>query len=172
MPLTAPRQVVPSYGTMIESVLSVALPERMMWHEVRPGPVAFPSASHLIAVGELRLPCATPVNFRSPGQLALNDPFIPDEVCSETFHLKSVQVLGVGMSVEDVQLPSSELLPAIEGSESELLCSSPLHPAATAAANDNTTRKVLFINRNPLKRESQSRSVSGNHALVIGRNCP
>src|SRR3954466_12631436 len=114
MPLTAPRQVVPSYGTMIESVLSVAVPVRTMWHEVRPGPVAFPSASHLIATGEVRLPCATPVNFRSPGQLALNEPFMDEEVCSDTFHLKSVHVLGVGMSVEDVQLPSSELLPEIE----------------------------------------------------------
>src|SRR4051794_30628204 len=116
---------------MIESVLIVAVPARTMWHEVSPGPVAFPSASHLIAVGEVRLPCATPVNFRSPGQLALNDPFNDDELCSDTFHLKSVQVLGVGISVADVQLPSSELLPAIEGSVSELVCSTPAHPAAS-----------------------------------------
>src|SRR4051812_47979199 len=130
---------------MIESVLSVAVPERTMWHEDRPGPVAFPSASHLIATGVVRLPCATPVNFRSPGQLALNDPFREDEVCSDTFHLKSVQVLGVGMSVDDVQLPSSELLPATDGSVSELLCSRPEHPGARAVANDNTARKVLFM---------------------------
>src|SRR5213076_3175876 len=114
-------------------------------HDVRPGPVAFAWAFHWMVVGVVSEPWATPVNFRSPGQLALNDPFIDDEVCSDTFHLKSVQVLGVGMSVEDVQLPSSELLPAIDGSVSELLWSRLVHPAATAVANDNTTRKVLFI---------------------------
>lgn len=130
---------------MIDSVPMVAVPVSLIAHDVSPGPVALPSAFHSIPVGEVRPPWAMPVNFKSPGQLALNDPFIADVVCSVTFHLKSVQVLGVGISVEDVQLPSSELFPAIDGSVSELLCSSPVHPAATAATHDNMSSKVFFI---------------------------
>ena len=85
------------------------------------------------------------MNFRSPGQLALNDPFAEVAVCSVTFHLKSVQVLGVGISVDDVQLPSSELLPAAVGSVIELWCSKPAHPAAALAAIDKTTIKIRFF---------------------------
>ena|SRR6185503_2219649 len=129
---------------MIDSVPNVAVPDRFSEHDESPGALAFACAVHLIVVGDVRLPSAVPVNFRSPGQLALNDPFIEDAVCSLTFHLKSVQVLGVGMSVDDVQLPRNELFPAIDGSVSELLCSRPVHPAAIAA-NDNIRSRIFFI---------------------------
>jgi hypothetical protein len=125
---------------VIESVPKVAVPVRFREHDDSPGAVALAAADHLILVGELRPPSALPVNLRSPGQLALNVPFIEDGVCSVTFHLKSVHVLGVGMRVDEVQLPRSELFPAIDGSVSELLCSSSVQPAATVATSDNMTR--------------------------------
>jgi hypothetical protein len=114
------------------------------------------------------------VNFRSPGQLALNEPFIADEVCSVTFHLKSVHVLGVGISVDDVQFPNRELLPAIEGSVSELLCSRLVQPAVSAAANDSTTRKVFFIGaiHREAIRESTGKARERNREVVIGRRNP
>lgn len=130
---------------MIDSVPKVAVPVKFSEHDERPGAVAFATADHLIFVGEVRPPSALPVNLRSPGQLALNVPFIEDGVCSVTFHLKSVHVLGVGMRVDDVQLPSNELFPAIDGSVRELLCSRPVQPAATVATNDTMTRKVFFM---------------------------
>src|SRR5436190_12435011 len=130
---------------MIESVPIDAVPVNEIAHEVRPGPVAFPFELHWIVVGDVKVPSSVPVNFRSPGQLALNEPFIADEVCSVTFHLKSVHVLGVGMSVDDVQVPRRELLPAAEGSVSELLCSKLVQPAVSATANDSTTRNLFFI---------------------------
>ena len=144
---------------MIESVLSVAEPESFIAHEVSPGALALPSAFQLITVGDARLPSATPVNFKSPGQLALNDPLADDAVCSVTFHLKSEHVLGVGINVDDVQLPNNELLPAIDGSVSELLCSTPVQPAATAV-NDNRTNRVFFIVGSS-ERDSQSRRSAG-----------
>src|SRR4029450_5300205 len=101
---------------MIESVPKVAVPDRFIEQDVSPGALALPAAVHRMFVGDVRPPSALPVNLRSPGQLALNDPFIDDAVCSVTFHLKSVHVLGVGMRVDDVQLPSSELFPATDGS--------------------------------------------------------
>jgi hypothetical protein len=51
----------------------------------------------------------------------------------------------VGMSEDDVQVPNSELFPAAVGSVSELCRSKPVHPAAAAAAIDNTTRMVRFF---------------------------
>ena len=120
MPLTLPRQVSPEYGTLIESVPIAAVPASVMAQEVRPGPVALPFALQLIATGEVNKPSAVPVNFRSPGQLALKDPLAAVAVCSVTFHLKSVHVLGVGIRVEDVQLPINALFPAAVGSVSEL----------------------------------------------------
>src|SRR4029078_6644464 len=130
---------------MIESAPIDAVPARAIAHEGSPGPAAFPFALHWICVGEPRLPSAVPVNFRSPGQLAVNVPFADDAVCSVTFHLKAVQVLGVGMSVDDVQLPRSELLPAADGSVSELLCSRLVQPAAAVPAASNMARNVFFI---------------------------
>ena len=98
-----------------------------------------------------------PVNFRSPAQLALNDPFAVVAVCSVTFHLKSVQVLGVGINVDDVQLPSSELLPDALGSVDELRCSNPAHPVATLAAMQTRRHHEPFVhNLYPAKAEPES----------------
>jgi hypothetical protein len=99
----------------------------------------------LIVTGDDIVPSAVPVNFKSPGQLALNDPFAEVAVCSVTFHLKSVQVLGVGIRVDDVQLPTSELLPAAVGSVTELWWSNPAHPTTAVAAIDKTTIKIRFF---------------------------
>jgi hypothetical protein len=137
--------VSPAYGTLMESVPSVAVPVSVIAQEVRPGPVAFPAALQLIEVGVDMTPCAVPVNFRSPGQLALKEPFAVDAVCSVTFHLKSVQVLGVGINVDDVQFPSSELLPDALGSVDELRCSNPAHPAARLAAIQMTAINSRFF---------------------------
>jgi hypothetical protein len=145
MPLTLPRQVVPSYGTMMESVPIVAVPVNVIAHDVKPGPVALPVAHQLIWTGDDNAPCAWPVNFRSPGQLALNDPFAAVAVCSVTFHLKSVQVLGVGMSVVDVEFPIYELLPAAVGSVEELRCSKPAHPVAALAARETMAIRIRFF---------------------------
>ena len=76
---------------------------------------------------------------------ALNDPFAAVAVCSVTFHLKSVQVLGVGMSVDDVQFPISELLPAAVGSVEELRCSKPAHPIAALAATEMIAIRIRFF---------------------------
>jgi hypothetical protein len=129
----------------MESVPIVAVPVKAMTHEVRPGPVALPFALQLIAVGEANVPSAAPVNFRSPAQLALNDPLAAVVVCSVTFHLKSVQVLGDGIRLDDVQLPSSELLPASLGPVRELRRSKAVQPITTLAANAITTIWILFF---------------------------
>lgn len=144
-PLTLPRQVSPWYGTVMESVPIVAVPVRVMTHEVRPGPVALPFALQLIEVGEANVPSAAPVNFRSPAQLALNEPLAAVAVCSVTFHLKSVQVLGDGIRLDDVQLPSSELLPASLGPVEELRRSKAVQPMTTLAANAIATIWIRFF---------------------------
>ena len=130
---------------MIASVPIDAVPVSDIAHDGSPGPAALPFALHSMLVGDFRAPSAVPVNLRSPGQLALNDPFADDDVCSVTFHLKSVQVLGVGMRVDDVQLPSRELDPAAEGSVSELLWSRLVQPAVATPAASTMARKVFSI---------------------------
>jgi hypothetical protein len=146
MPLTLPRHVSPEYGMLIESTPMTAVPETFSAHDVRPGALATASALHVIWLdGVTIVPCAVPVNFRSPGQEALNDPFAAVADCSLTVHLKSVHVLGVGMSCADVQLPIRELMPATVGSVRELLCSKPVHAAALAATDNTMTRTRFFI---------------------------
>jgi hypothetical protein len=115
MPLTFPRQVSPEYGMRNVSVLSSAVPVSEIAHEVRPGAVAFPLAVQEINVGFCMTPSAVPATFRSPAHVALNDPFALVAVCSVAFHLKSVHELGVGMIVDEVQLPMSALMPLAVG---------------------------------------------------------
>ena len=59
-------------------------------------------------VEPLIVPWAVPVSLRSLAQVALNEPLAVLPVCSVMFHLKSAQELGVGMRLDEVQLPSSE----------------------------------------------------------------
>jgi hypothetical protein len=153
---------------MIESVPIEAVPVRAIAHEGSPGPAAFAFALHSICVGVLRLPSAVPVNFRSPGQLALNDPFAEDAVCSVTFHLKSVQVLGVGIRVDDVQLPSSELLPAADGSVIELLCSRLVQLATTVLPARTMAKRDFFIGVSSRDSQSSAADADGSR-VVIGR---
>lgn len=130
---------------LIESTPRVAVPVSLSVQDVKPGAAAFASALQLMTVGEINSPFAVPVNFRSFGQVALNEPRADVAVCSLTVHLKSVHVLGVGMSCDDVQLPRSELLPAAEGSVSELLCSNRAHAEAADAATARRRTRNLFI---------------------------
>ena len=136
-PDTLPRQVSPEYGTRIESMPSSAVPVSVMAHEGSPGAVAVPLALHAITE-PLRVPWAVPATFRSPAQVALNDPLAEDAVCSVTFHLKSVHVDGDGMTLDAVdaeaQLPISAATPAVVGPVVVLECSKPAQPAAAAAA--------------------------------------
>jgi len=145
MPLTRPRHVLPSYGILIDSVPSVAVPVSEIAHDVRPGAVAFPVADQAIVAGSVNAPSAVPVSLSSPAHVALKEPLAVVAVCSETFHTKSVQVLGEGMRLDDVQVPSSELLPAAVGEVSELSRSKLVHPVAAATAIDNTTIRVRFF---------------------------
>jgi hypothetical protein len=104
----------------MESVPMVAVPVSLMAQDVSPGAVALPSALQAMAAADVNAPSAVPVNFRSPGQVAENAPLADVAVCSLTFHLKSVQVLGVGIRVDEVQLPIRELFPAAVGDVREL----------------------------------------------------
>ncbi len=130
---------------LIDSVPTVALPLSAIAQDVSPGPVALPDAFHAMVVGLLKAPSAVPVSLRSPAHVALNEPRADVGVCSDTVHTKLLQVLGDGMIEDEVQEPSSELLPAAVGDVSELSRSKPVHPAAAAAAIDNTTRKARFF---------------------------
>ena len=105
-------------------------------------------ALHVI-VDPLSVPCAVPDTFRLFAHVALNDPFALVDVCSVTFHLKSVQLDGDGMIVADVQLPIRALTPGVLGAVAELERSNPTQaPAAMAAANTNandTFRMVMVV---------------------------
>ena len=159
MPLTFPRQVSPEYGTRIVSVVSSAVPVSEMAQDVRPGAVAFPCALQEIVDGVCITPCAMPETFRSPAQVALNVPFAVVAVFSDTFHLKSVHVLGVGIRLEEVQFPNSALVPATVGLVGVLLWSKPVQPTADAAAIDNTRNRIRFF-------------ISGSLYRYIGHTCP
>src|SRR4029450_4212217 len=113
-PLTFPRQVSPEYGTRIEVAPISAVPFKVMLQPEMPGALATPWAFQSI-VEPVRLPWAVPVSFRSFAHVALNEPRADVAVCSVTFHLKSAQVLGVGIRLDDVQLPISDRLPAADG---------------------------------------------------------
>ncbi len=146
MPLTFPRQVVPSYGTTIESVPSEAVPFSLIGQVVSPGAAAFPSAVQAMAAAEVKAPCAVPVNFRSPAHVALKEPLAEVPLCSLTFHLKSTHVLGLGMSVDEVQLPSSELFPPADGDVSELSRSTLVQAAAATMRPEKLmSSSLLFI---------------------------
>jgi hypothetical protein len=85
------------------------------------------------------VPCAVPETFKSPAQVALNEPFALVAVCSVAFHLKSEQVDGEGITLDaDAQLPINALTAAV-GLVVVLTCSKLVQPeAATARANTDT----------------------------------
>jgi hypothetical protein len=60
------------------------------------------------------------------------------------------------MRVDDVQFPSSELLPAAVGSVDELRCSNPAHPAATLAAMQIAAINSRFFMSYPGKADQKA----------------
>ena len=98
-------------------------------------------------VEPLSVPCAVPVSFRSLAQVALNEPRAEVAVCSVTFHLKSVQVLGVGIRLDEVQLPSRLPEPAAVGAVAVLPRSKPKQAEveAATASTDNQLCKFLHV---------------------------
>ena len=130
---------------LIESTPIVAVPVNFSAQDVKPGAVAFASALQLISVGDIRTPSAVPVNFRSPGHVALNEPLADVEVCSLTVHLKSVHELGEGISEDEVQLPISELLHPAVGDVRELWRSRLVQPATAVVTTKTMSRSRFFI---------------------------
>ena len=84
-----------------------------------------------------RVPWAVPTTFRSPAQVALNDPLAVVAVCSVGFHLKSAQLEGDGITLDEAeaQVPISAATPVALGLVVVLVCSKLVQPAeATASA--------------------------------------
>src|SRR6186997_2662454 len=121
-----------------------AVPCRVMLQLTTPAALATPLADQLI-VDPLIVPSAVPVSFRSLAQVALNEPRAEEPVCSVTFHLKSVQVLGVGMRLDEVQLPSRLPEPAAVGAVAELPRSKPKQAEADAATATQITSCASFF---------------------------
>ena len=79
-----------------------------------------------------------------------------------------VQVLGVGISCEDVQLPRSELFPATLGSLNELLCSKLVHAVAAAATVSVRTRSRFLMSVSQIRyRAHGARRIVGGEASSI-----
>ena len=130
----------------MESVPSSAVPVNVIAQADKPGAAALPSALHAI-VDPLIVPSAVPVTFKSFAHIALNDPFADEAVCSVTFHWKSEQDEGDGMTDADVQLPISAFTPDVDGPVSVLVCSNPKQPASDTAASTakQQTNRCVFI---------------------------
>ena len=89
----------------------------------------------------LSTPCAVPATFRSPAQVALNEPLALVAVCSVGFHLKSEQLETAGITLDaDAQVPINALTPAEVGLVVVLVCSKPAQPAAATATASADTR--------------------------------
>ena len=101
----------PEYGTRTVVTPISAVPFSETWQLA--SPAALPTAVALHSMVEpLIVPWAVPVSLRSLAQVALNEPLAVLPTCSVMFHLKSAQELGVGMRLDEVQLPTSDpLLP-------------------------------------------------------------
>jgi hypothetical protein len=88
------------------------------------------------------VPSAVPLTFRSPAHVAPNEPLALVAVWSVTFHLKSVQLLAVGMMFDEDQFPASALMPLAEGPVRVLFRSYPKQPAAASATAQQQTNSV------------------------------
>src|SRR5689334_18273032 len=98
------------------------------------GVVAVPAALQVTVV-PVSEPIAEPDTFKSPAQVALNEPFALVAVCSVGVHLKSVQLDGDGMMpapAVDCQLPiiDATVLAADGPVGTVVLFSNPTQPAA------------------------------------------
>ena len=115
-----------------------------MLQPVSPGAVPTPVALQLI-VEPLRVPSAFPVSLRTPAHVALNAPLTLVAVCSDTFHLKSVQELGDGMRLLEDQLPISAPIPGALGPVTVLFRSKPIQARLEAATARQTASWILFF---------------------------
>ena len=114
----------------IEFAPSSAVPVSVIAHNGTAGACDTPVADQLITV-PLSVPCAVPATFRSPAQLALNEPFALVAVCSVGDHLKSEQLATGGIALDaDAHVPINALTPAAVGLVVVLVCSKPAQPAA------------------------------------------
>src|SRR5687767_2126897 len=95
----------------------------------------------------LSVPWAVPATFRSPAQLALNEPFAFVAVCSVGVHLKSEQLETEGITLEaDAHVPINALTPAAVGLVVVLTRSKLVQPAAaTASANTDTNMQFFMV---------------------------
>jgi hypothetical protein len=83
-----------------------------------------------------------PATFRSPAQVALNEPLAAVAVCSVAFHLKSEQVDADGITVDaDAHVPINPATPVALGLVVVLVCSKPAQPA-TAAESASADAKM------------------------------
>ena len=128
----------------IVSVPSSAVPVSEIAHDGRSGAVAVPCADQSIVPDGLSVPCAVPASFSVLAQVAVKFPRAVVAVCSVTVHLKSVQLLGVGMMVDDVQTPIRAPVPIGDGLVAELLCSKLVQPAAIVS-RQMPERSRVFI---------------------------
>jgi hypothetical protein len=108
------------------------VPVSVIVHDETIGVDAVPLASHEITSPD-KVPRAVPSSFRSPAQVALNDPAALVAVRSVTFHLKSAQDEGEGITLDDPHDPAS-VDKAVPGAIVELFSSKLIQPAAARPA--------------------------------------
>jgi len=113
------------------------------------GVVAVPAALHVTVV-PMSEPIADPDTFKSPGQVALNEPLALVAVCSVGVHLKSVQLDAVGImlaSAVDCQLPiiDATVLAADGAVGTVVLFSNPTQPAAATHSASAQADNIILI---------------------------
>ena len=101
----------------------------------------------------LSVPLAFPLSFSWPAHVAPNAPLADVSVCSVTFHVKSVHVLGEGMIDVEVQLPLRAPRPLDEGAR-VLLCSKSRQADVAAAIAPTAVIIARFFNIGPARSES------------------
>src|SRR5262245_3236359 len=121
-------------------------------------------------VEPLRVPWAVPVSFRSLAQVALKEPRAEVAVCSVTFHLKSVHVLGVGIRLDDVQLPKREPVPPAEGPVGDFPRSYPRQAAAEPATARQRASCASFFMSVSIEYRAQAalRTIAGEAEIIAG----
>jgi hypothetical protein len=95
------------------------------------------------------VPDAVPETFRSPAQVALNEPFAVVAVCSVAFHLKSTHVDMVGIPLAaaeaDAHVPIRAATPVPLGLVVVLVCSKLVQPATATETATAQARMYFFM---------------------------
>jgi len=114
--------------------------------------VAFPAAVHVM-VEPLSVPSAVPASFKSPAQVALNEPFAAVGVSSVAFHLKSEHDVAAGITPAevDVQLPIRDAMDVPLGLVTVVLFSYPTQALARAAQERIKANAYFFMVVKPCK---------------------